>query len=193
MKSFTALRAAAVIGAVLMLWIAPLPATADAEEVHKLSDTNLKYFGDNDGAYVKLKRGPDVKFFSISLVLRSPPSGNTSHHDLYGKLVLRFPGGSLVVYPIESAKWVRSEDIVYDRMLELHIRLNNDEVAKGTLKCTGPFYDQTLSCKGKLRTEAHRDVVLQFGTNHPIKDGVHIRRVCPFRGHLRDAVSSVEI
>ncbi len=187
MKSFTALRAAAVIGAVLMLWIAPLPATADApppatadaEEVHKLSDTNLKYFGDNEYAYVKLKDVADVKFFSISL-LRSPPSGNTSHHGLYGNLVLRFPRGSLVVYPIESAKWVRSEDVVYDRMLKLHIRVNND-VAKGTLKCTGPFYDQTLSCKGKLRTKAHRDVVLQFGTNRPIKDGVHIRRVCPFR------------
>ncbi len=183
MKSFTALRAAAVIGAVLMLWIAPPPATADGVEVLQPSNT-VKFYGDNRGALVKV--GLRVhEFESISLYY--PPS-STWPHKLIGHLVLHdtAPGAgakTLIVYPISSAKWLPSETFARRLYLKIHDVTEHPhaEDSEGILDCTGPFYDQTISCKGELRGVKLGLVMFQFGSSDSGKNGVSIRRVCPFR------------
>ncbi len=184
MKSFTALRAAAVIGAVLMLWIASPPATADGVEVLQSSDT-VQFYGDNRGALVKVGLGV-YEFESISLYY---PKSSTWPHKLIGHLVLHdtaLGAGTKapMVYTISSAEWLLPD--TFKRRLYLKIRDDVTEHlfaedSEGILDCIGPLYDQAISCKGELRGVELGLVQFQFGNSDGGANGVNLRRVCPFR------------
>ncbi len=187
MKSFTTLCTAAVIGAFLMLWIAPLPATATDDGLRELIDGDgigsgdlmihhehhPEYFGDYSHRKVTvIDGGEEVTKQLHSIVLNQHPE----RHDekvYHGHFTLfRFnpllrhmayaEASSLEVHHISYAKFKKcsKDDTSCALKLKLTVWGNSDTypTAEGTLLCHGPLYDESYTCNGQLFEKGRDDV-----------------------------------
>ncbi len=179
MKSFTTLCTAAVIGAFLMLWTAPLPATAPDDGLRELIDGDgigsgdlmihhehhPEYFGDYCHRTVTVNDGDAMSVEHLYTIVLDPKrDGKKVYHGYFtiyrfNPLLPRMADTNLESHRITHAKFKRcsKDDTSCALKLKLTVWGSPDTYppAKGTLLCHGPLYDESYTCNGEL-FEKHR-------------------------------------